>query len=34
MADQTFSNPYPEDLLYIDPIIKACGDRDYWKTMK
>ena len=34
LADQTFFNPYPEELLDIDSIIEACGDRDYWKTMK
>jgi uncharacterized protein YbgA (DUF1722 family) len=33
LADQTFFNPYPEELLDIDSIIEACGDRDYWKTM-
>ena len=34
LADQTFFNPYPEELLDIDSIIEACGDRDYWKTLK
>ncbi|MFX0208918.1 MAG: YbgA family protein [Candidatus Hodarchaeota archaeon] len=28
---QTFFHPYPEDLLDVDSIIEACGDRDYWK---
>ena len=34
LADQTFFSPYPEELLDIDSIIEACGDRDYWKTLK
>ena len=33
LADQSFFNPYPEELLDIDSIIEACGDRDYWKNM-
>lgn len=33
LAHQTFFNPYPDELLDIDSIIEACGDRDYWKTM-
>lgn len=28
---QTFFHPYPEDLLDVDSIVEACGDRDYWK---
>jgi uncharacterized protein YbgA (DUF1722 family)/uncharacterized protein YbbK (DUF523 family) len=33
LADQSFFNPYPEELLDIDSIVEACGDRDYWKNM-
>lgn len=34
LANQTFFNPYPEQLLDIESIIEACGDRDYWKTLE
>lgn len=30
LADQSFFNPYPEDLVDMDSIIEACGERDYW----
>ncbi len=34
LANQTFFNPYPEELLDIQSIIEACGDGDYWKTLE
>jgi len=27
---QTFFNPYPEQLMTIEALIEACGERDYW----
>ena len=33
LAQQSFFNPYPSELLDIDSIIEACGDRDYWKNI-
>ncbi len=34
LDNQTFFNPYPEELLDIASIIEACGDRDYWKNLE
>jgi len=33
LGSQTFFNPYPEELMDIDSIMSACGDRDYWKNI-
>lgn len=30
LEDQTFFYPYPEELMTIDAVIEACGERDYW----
>jgi uncharacterized protein YbgA (DUF1722 family)/uncharacterized protein YbbK (DUF523 family) len=30
---QTFFKPYPEELMDIESIVSACGDRDYWKNI-
>jgi uncharacterized protein YbgA (DUF1722 family) len=31
LKQQSFFNPYPEGLLDVDSIVKACDGRDYWK---
>ena len=34
LGEQTFFNPYPEELMDIEAIVAACGDRDYWKNLE
>jgi len=31
LAQQSFFNPYPDELLDVSSIVEACGSRDYWK---
>jgi uncharacterized protein YbgA (DUF1722 family)/uncharacterized protein YbbK (DUF523 family) len=31
LAQQSFFNPYPNELLDVNSIVKACGGRDYWE---
>lgn len=31
LQQQSFFNPYPEDLLDVESILQACDGRDYWK---
>lgn len=33
LAAQSFLEPYPVELLDVDSIVEACGDRDYWKDL-
>lgn len=33
LSQQTFYNPYPEELMDLDAVTAVCGDRDYWKNM-
>lgn len=33
LSNQTFFNPYPEELMDLDAVIAVCGDRDYWENM-
>jgi uncharacterized protein YbgA (DUF1722 family)/uncharacterized protein YbbK (DUF523 family) len=33
LGKQTFFNPYPEELMDIESIVWACGNRDYWKNI-
>jgi uncharacterized protein YbgA (DUF1722 family)/uncharacterized protein YbbK (DUF523 family) len=32
LGNQTFFNPYPEELMDIESVVWACGNRDYWKN--
>lgn len=33
LSNQSFFDPYPEELMDLDAVIAVCGDRDYWKHM-
>lgn len=34
LLQQTFFQPYPEELVDVDSIIEACGGRDYWEDVE
>jgi len=33
LGQQTFFQPYPEELVDVDSIVEACGGRDYWEDV-
>jgi len=34
LGDQTFFKPYPEELMDVEAIVEARGERDYWKNLE